>query len=213
MIIRTLVRTISNMDSHFQESNEIFEGLINKKCYPDTVFAIIKSIQGVCGFGVIWTSLFINSINKKGQDDFMTILAKDTKDLSNNVNSFLFFSTMSIITLFVFGLENLFKRILEDKGIITSKGFANIIKKIEDICELSNTEKDILYILKEMRNSYHGNIKFQGKRNVTLTIDNYTYSYNLGSPTIHLEDYSSKIILESVKIIRIILEKQYPLKK
>jgi len=203
---------IENMNNHFHEANQCLESLKKNPPLPISVKEIFKSVQGSVAFSKIMIHLYVNAANKKGQDDFTQIIKdSETNSAQNAYKSIMFFTVVSGLSAFVFMVENLFKRILEDKEITPLFGLEKLTVQISDLASLSKKEHEIFCVLREMRNSFHGNMKFDGKKELHVVLDDYVFDFKKGKSTIHQFDYVSKIILESSKNIKTLLEKIYPI--
>lgn len=201
---------IENMRQHLSEANDLLEPIAKNNCFPIVIDQIFKSTQGCVAYGMIMVFLYVNASNKKGKDDFTNIIRDNvTKSSNKHYETVMFFTVLSFIASFVFMLENLFKRILENKKIKPNYGIEKIINQISKLAQLSKHEVDTLHLLREMRNSFHGNIEFGGKKELVMTLGDYTYNFKRGKSTIHQYDYSSKVILESSKILETIIKKLY----
>ncbi len=201
---------IENMRQHLSNSNDLLEPLAKNNKFPFKIDQIFRSTQGCVAHGMIMINLYVNASNKKGKDDFTAIIRDNvTKSPNHNYETVMFFTMLSYVTTFVFMMENLFKRILEDKKIKPDYGLEKLIIQISKLAELTKDEVNVLQLLREIRNSFHGNLEFDGKFEFEITLDDYKYNLKKGKSTLHQYDHSSKAILESSKILKTIMIKLY----
>ena len=202
--------SINTMNGHLIETNKTLDPLIQDDFDNKDILGILQTLQGSTSFFRIMIHVIVNAMNKNFQDDFSEII-KNRKNNSAGpaYKTIVFNILMGSLTSLSFVLENLFKSLLIEKNKKIPTGYENLAKKISKTFELNRDQKTTLLIFFAMRNSYHSAFIHKNSTRFTLKFDDYNYDLmpNKKIPTEYT--YVSKITLETVKVVKHILEHRF----
>ena len=192
------------------ESTNILQKALEKNV-PLSVRGMLKSLEGSFGFSQILARLIVEAMNKGYANSISYLFTEGVshKRLNDNMRTIAFFTIVSTLGNTLFLEELLFKAILKEKNLKIPRTLDPCITEISKIANLTETEKEILIMFKEVRNSVHNNFIYNQKTELKkLDLNGFTYSGICGKPLVeNIHSAITNLALENSKVIKTIIEK------